>query len=1067
MCRRGARNVEDSGRYSDAFVGDSDRATATQATPTAVDQGTDRRQLAAAQAKLREHERTISSLASGIDQIQRDLERVAASRAWRWGHALSMLGWRLRRRQRMTQGAVERALARVEQIKRSTPGLPASEQPRELAPAPLMPTYDVAAVLRAEHGPRRAELARELRARLGATQVAERWPPVSVVALTHDGHERLERLLDGLRRHTDYPALELVLVDNGSVRPIANPVEAGGGIASAVGIRNEHNRPFADANNQAAAAASGEILLFVNDDVELFEPGWLKELVAAVLCDRVGAAGATLLHVAHDPELTASGWIVQHRGIRFRLEDQLARAFNDGDGEDLFGAGFGEELGCPAVTAACLAIRREAFEQVGGFSSGYRFGTEDVDLGLKLLTAGWDVRCCGRAVAFHRESVTQATVPRAEIADNRRVNRQLFNERWGAPLRRELRRARLTGDSYWTTEPAHFAITVSSLDRDEGWGDWYTARELGSALEALGTRVTYLPRKGAAEYPPPADLDALVALMDSFDLAPLHPAVTIFAWVRNWAHRWTERPWFSRVDRVLASSAGSASVLREVAGMSSVRFPLATNPERFHELPAERIYDYVLTANRWGVERQIESALAPRDSERVAIFGKGWEGIGAAVDHWRGPISYDRLPGIYSAARIVLDDTAGPTLPYGALNARVFDALACGSLVLTNCEAGAHELFDPDFPVWSNAEDLREHLDQLLANEPRRSELVAHYRRTVLAEHTYDHRARELLTLAREQLRELSFVIRIGAPDWERAERWGDLYFARAIEQELRRRGHRCLVQVLEEWDQPEGNCYDVSIVLRGRSHHRPKAGQLNVLWAISHPDELTAAECDDYDLVAVASASHTAALGRRTRTPVFVLEQATDARRFWPEPDPAVAHDIVFVGNSRGVRRQALDWLLPTDLDLAVWGGDWNGLIDTRYVRGEFIANEELRRVYSSAKIVLADHWPDMRDNGYISNRVYDALASGAMVLSDPVSGLEERFGDSVAVYRSPEELRSQIVLLLGDEEGRRARARKGREIVVDAHTFERRVDVLLEQVETRWEELGRRHGIRGSPGA
>ena len=932
--------------------------------------------------------------------------------------------------------------------------------------APLAPTYDAAAVARAEHGPRRAGLARELRARLGAPQAPVSWPPVSAMILTLDGHERLERLLDGLRWHTDYPALEVIIVDNGSVQPIAAPVAAGA-ISSAALIRNEHNQPFADANNQAAAAANGEILLFLNDDVEPFEAGWLKELVAAALCDGVGAVGATLLHVAHDPALTASGWIVQHRGIRFRLEDQLPRAYNDRDGKDLFEAELGEDLRCPAVTAACVAIRGDAFEQVGGFSIGYRFGTEDVDLGLKLLSVGWDVRCCGRAVVFHRESATQARVPRVEIADNRRANRQLFSERWGARLRRELRRARLTGDSYWTTEPAHIAITVSSLDREDGWGDWYTAHELGSALEALGTRVTYLPRKGGAERPSPGDLDAVVTLMDNFDLEPLHAAVTIFAWVRNWAHRWTEQPWFSRVDRFLASSAGSASVLREVAGMTSVRFPLATNPERFHELAVQRSYDYVLTANRWGVEREIERALAPRESERVAIFGKGWEEIEAAVDHWRGPISYDRLPGIYSTARIVLDDTAGPTLPYGALNARVFDALACGALVLTNCQAGVHELFDGDFPVWSNAEDLREQLDRLLADEPRRGQLVTRYRRTVLAEHTYDHRARRLLTLAREELGELSFVIRIGAPDWERAERWGDLYFAQAIERELRRRGHRCLIQVLEEWDQPEGNCYDVSIVLRGRSHHRPKAGQLNVLWAISHPDELTTAECDDYDLVAVASAGHAAALGKRTHTPVFVLEQATDPRRFWPQPDPALAHDIVFVGNSRGVRRQALEWLLPTDLDLAVWGGDWNGLIDTRHLRGEFIANEVLRRVYSSAKIVLADHWPDMRDNGYISNRIYDALASGAMVLSDPVSGLDERFGDSVAVYCSPEELHSQIARLLEDDEGRRLRAGRGREIVVDEHTFERRIGVLLERVRTRWEGLGRAHGISATPQA
>ena len=62
--------------------------------------------------------------------------------------------------------------------------------------------------------------------------------------------------------------------------------------------------------------------------------------------------------------------------------------------------------------------------------------------------------------------------------------------------------------------------------------------------------------------------------------------------------------------------------------------------------------------------------------------------------------------------------------------------------------------------------------------------------------------------------------------------------------------------------------------------------------------------------------------------------------------------------------------------------------LVDPRFVKGEGIPNHELARYYSSAAIVLNDHWDDMRAEGFISNRLYDALACGAFVISDHLDG-------------------------------------------------------------------------------
>ena len=321
-------------------------------------------------------------------------------------------------------------------------------------------------------------------------------------------------------------------------------------------IDSGENLSFAQANSLGAAQASGELLLFLNNDVEPFETGWLRELVAALEVNDVEAVGATLVHsepIGAPPDAEP---IVQHRAIAFRWEDGTVRGFNLGDGESLWEDTFGIERRCPAVTAACMLIRSEIYERVGGFESAYRFGTEDIDLGLKLVAAGAQLAGVGRAVLVHRESSTQMREDSDFRRINRTGNRRVLLERWGPGLRRAYRLGRLRRDRFWTDgNGPHIAITLTNLDPKAGWGDWYTAHELGDALGALGWRVTYIQRKGDEWYTLPADLDYVLSLMDPFDLRRVPEHVTTLAWIRNWTERWLERPWFERIDLLLASSA--------------------------------------------------------------------------------------------------------------------------------------------------------------------------------------------------------------------------------------------------------------------------------------------------------------------------------------------------------------------------------------------------------------------------------------------------------------------------------------------------------------------------------
>jgi O-antigen biosynthesis protein len=1064
--------------------GELDRAEAgLQAARGALESSERERSRALAEhsARARRLEQTVSALSVGLRQTRDDIERAARSRAWRLGHLITRTLSRLARRPLRTQGALAAALVRIERVQAAVhlgPASGASERGGLPAPAAMSQPASVFAIgpgpapepaLESPAGElrfspaeerdlerRRAALAVEVRRRLGPPPARADWPRVSIIVPTRDGRHHLERLFVGLTAHTHYSEFEVVVVDNASTDGTLDYLEALAAPFPVHVVASEQNLSFAQANARGVERAGGELLLFLNNDIEPFEAGWLQELVCALDAEGVEAVGATLLH-AEDLALPEADPRVQHRAIRFRWQDEMVKGFNDGDGRDLWEGPFGSELRAPAVTAACMLISRESFARVGGFGAGYLYGTEDVDLGLKLLVSGAESAGVGRSVLVHRESSSQNRASRDFRRLNRLENRRLFLECWGPQTLREYRLARLRCDPFWTDGAgAHVAVTLTSLDVADGWGDWYSGHEIGEALEQLGWRVTYVERKGERWYELPDDLDYVLSLMDPFDLRRVPAHVSTIAWIRNWTERWLERPWFERADVLLASSRGTAELIEERTGRQTVRFPLAVNPARFRPRPVDERFaaDYVFTGNWWGKDRDIQRALAPLAGERVAVYGKDWEQVPELASYARGELPYEELALLYPSVKLVLDDTQGPTLPYGALNARVFDALAAGTLPITNCESGVRELFDEEFPVWDSRASLRAALDGLLGDDERRASLVARYRKTVLTRHTYAHRAAQLRELLIEHEQRLSFALKIGAPNREVAPTWGDLHFAESIARELRRRGHRTLIQTLDEWEDEAGLRYDIVVHLKGLSRFHPKPGQFNVLWSISHPADLTGEECDGYDLVAVASPLFAEQLRERTGTPVVVLEQAADPWVMRPDPSERLAHELVYVANSRNVLRPIARDLLPTERDLAIWGTRWEGLIDTSQVVAEHLPNEELHRVYSSAGIVLNDHWEDMREHGYISNRIYDALACGAVVLSDDVPGLAERFGDAVAVYRSAQELRELIERLLADPAELRRRGELGRGVVLQGHTFAHRMQELLAIVHERVQE-------------
>jgi glycosyltransferase involved in cell wall biosynthesis len=293
-------------------------------------------------------------------------------------------------------------------------------------------------------------------------------------------------------------------------------------------------------------------------------------------------------------------------------------------------------------------------------------------------------------------------------------------------------------------------------------------------------------------------------------------------------------------------------------------------------------------------------------------------------------------------------------------------------------------------------------------------------------------------------------VILIGPASWEDAGHWGDLPFARALERAFRRLGWATAVLVDAERDGARAQRADVALHVVGVRRPTLHPGQTHLLWVISHPDAVRPDRCDAYDAVFVASDEFADQLRLRVSAPVVALHQATDPLRFFPEAG-GPAHDLLLVGNARRGGRPTLEALAEASWDLAVYGTGWRPeSLDPRHLRGTWIPNQDLHRYYAAAAIVLNDHWADMRDEGFISNRIYDALASGAFVLSDEVPGLAAEFDGGLATWHDAESLRKAVERYLADPVARHSVAERGRSAVLARHTFDHRAAVIVETIET-----------------
>ena len=212
------------------------------------------------------------------------------------------------------------------------------------------------------------------------------WPTrhstVSIIIPTKDKAELLRPCLDSLLQLTAYAHYEVILVDNGSQQ--AETLAYYDALRADPRVRIvPYAQPFnySAANNVGAAQATGDLLLFLNNDIEILDPEWLEELVRWAERPEIGVVGTKLLY----PDGR-----IQHAGVIVGMEGHASHIF--WGVHERSGGPFGSSewyRDYMAVTGACMMMRRALFEEVGRFDEEYELAFSDIELCLRAIEAGY------------------------------------------------------------------------------------------------------------------------------------------------------------------------------------------------------------------------------------------------------------------------------------------------------------------------------------------------------------------------------------------------------------------------------------------------------------------------------------------------------------------------------------------------------------------------------------------------------------------------------------------------------------------------------------------------------
>ncbi len=261
-------------------------------------------------------------------------------------------------------------------------------------------------------------------------ELPEQLPLVSIIIPTRNNKNYLAKCISSIRKKTKYPKYELIIVNNNS--DDQETIKYLGSLANSGVKVIDDNRPFnfSAINNRASAYTRGDLLCFMNDDTEVITPQWLHEMVRLILQREVAVVGAKLWFADRT---------IQHAGVILGIGGVASHAnkyFNEFDPGYFGRLNIVQEFS--AVTAACMLIKKDIFEQAGKFDEdNLSVAYNDIDLCLRVKELGYKILWTPYAELYHYESKSRGVDEDPEKKQRFYNEMDFMYKKWGRIIKND------------------------------------------------------------------------------------------------------------------------------------------------------------------------------------------------------------------------------------------------------------------------------------------------------------------------------------------------------------------------------------------------------------------------------------------------------------------------------------------------------------------------------------------------------------------------------------------------------------------------------------------------------
>lgn len=501
--------------------------------------------------------------------------------------------------------------------------------------------------------------------------------------------------------------------------------------------------------------------------------------------------------------------------------------------------------------------------------------------------------------------------------------------------------------------------------------------------------------------------DDFLVYMNSNHILDLSINTNKIAWLYKWDEDWIKS--LDKYDYVLTGTNKMKLFIESKYNVKCYNFSISCNLcETFNnDIPH---YDVLFDVSEYDQYNDyIVKFIRDNNDMKIKIIGNKWLNFVTSNtekeflnNYYSDVCINDELDEIYKNSKIIIDLSDEKYLKYGCASNKITRAISNKKVIITNNNESSKEIFENKLVTFSSYEQMITHIRNYLHDNNRYTINVNNLYNygKLLLDNIKMTNSLKCITFFQKNDVKNDIIIKIcgrGQLNFTFTDcaMWGDLYMANNISKQLESRyGIICQICLINDWyNYAMYNCNNI-LFLRGISIYNPRPENNNMVLFISHPETYTDEEFKKYNKIICCSKIFYEKIKNNLKLSnddiIFALQPIDIHDNI--ETETKIVYDAVFIGNKMR-ERESVKWLTNDNFNrVKIFGDMWeNKNINPIIQNIKSIDNCDVFDIYCKSKIILNDTWKDMRDNGFINNRVLEALTSGNFIITDNVKGIED----------------------------------------------------------------------------